>query len=151
MEESSDRRRDKPFSEEANEALVDIVSTRWEDLTRGGHRKPPPRAYRRIWVEIADVVTSESNEARTLDQCCKRWNSLLAAARKKISINQREQCRTGGGSAMFHALSGYEELAVALVGPESRSVTTRGVAEPTLDSRQVSVVSMDTSTTPEPS
>uniref|UniRef100_UPI00398E98DD uncharacterized protein cenpt isoform X3 n=1 Tax=Pristiophorus japonicus TaxID=55135 RepID=UPI00398E98DD len=33
------------------------------------------------------------------------------------------------------SLSQYEQLAVALVGLDSRSVTTRGVAEPTLESR----------------
>uniref|UniRef100_UPI00398ECAA4 myb-related transcription factor, partner of profilin-like isoform X2 n=1 Tax=Pristiophorus japonicus TaxID=55135 RepID=UPI00398ECAA4 len=136
MEGESKRRRAKPFSEEANEALVNIVSTRWEDLTRGGHGKPSPRAYRRIWAEIADVVKSASNEVRTPDQCRKRWNSLLAAARKKISINRSEQRRTGGSSATVHILNEYEELAVALVGSESHSVMTHGVAEPTLESRE---------------
>uniref|UniRef100_UPI00398EE6B4 protein capicua homolog n=1 Tax=Pristiophorus japonicus TaxID=55135 RepID=UPI00398EE6B4 len=83
MEGSLERRRAKPFSEEANEALVHIVSTRWENLTRAGHGKPPPHAYRRIWAEIANVVTSASNEARISDQRCQRWNSRLAAARVK--------------------------------------------------------------------
>uniref|UniRef100_UPI00398F1530 uncharacterized protein n=1 Tax=Pristiophorus japonicus TaxID=55135 RepID=UPI00398F1530 len=147
METSGEQRRAKLFREEANEALVNVVSTRWEDLTRGGHGKPPSRANRRIWVEIADVVT---NEARTPDQCRKRWNSLLAAARKMISMNNREQRRTGKGSAILHTLTAYEELAVALVGPESHSVTSRGVAEPTLETCQVVVESLE-STAIEPS
>uniref|UniRef100_UPI00398E514E uncharacterized protein n=1 Tax=Pristiophorus japonicus TaxID=55135 RepID=UPI00398E514E len=135
MEGESVRKRAKPFSEEANEALVNIISGRWDNLTRGGHGKPPPRAYQKIWAEIADVITSASNEVRTPDQCRKRWNSLLAAARKKISINRAEQRRMGGCSAQVQILSEYEELAVALVGPDSCSVTTHGVVESTLESR----------------
>uniref|UniRef100_UPI00398F6DEB uncharacterized protein n=1 Tax=Pristiophorus japonicus TaxID=55135 RepID=UPI00398F6DEB len=57
--------------------------------------------------------------------------------KKKISINRAEQRATGGGdSAQLQPLSEIEECAVALVGIESRSATTRGLAEPSLESRQ---------------
>uniref|UniRef100_UPI00398F6BE2 uncharacterized protein n=1 Tax=Pristiophorus japonicus TaxID=55135 RepID=UPI00398F6BE2 len=72
--------------------------------------------------------------------------------KKKISINRSEQRRMGGGSAQLQPLSEIEELAVALVGHDSRLVTTRGVAEPSLVSRQPdTVVSLQPSTPPAPS
>uniref|UniRef100_UPI00398EBCC5 uncharacterized protein n=1 Tax=Pristiophorus japonicus TaxID=55135 RepID=UPI00398EBCC5 len=57
---------------------------------------------------------------------------------------------SAGCPAMLHTLTAYKELAVALVGPESRSVISRGVAEPTLETCQVVVESVE-STTTEPS
>uniref|UniRef100_UPI00398F5002 uncharacterized protein n=1 Tax=Pristiophorus japonicus TaxID=55135 RepID=UPI00398F5002 len=54
----------------------------------------------------------------------------------KISNNHSEQRCTGGGTAQLQPLSDLEERAAALVGHESRSATTRGLAEPSYASRQ---------------
>uniref|UniRef100_UPI00398E7EAC succinate receptor 1-like n=1 Tax=Pristiophorus japonicus TaxID=55135 RepID=UPI00398E7EAC len=40
------------------------------------------RVYRKLWNEIANVISVASNEARGSDQCRKRWNSLVTSARE---------------------------------------------------------------------
>uniref|UniRef100_UPI00398F8916 uncharacterized protein n=1 Tax=Pristiophorus japonicus TaxID=55135 RepID=UPI00398F8916 len=68
-------------------------------------------------------------------------------ARRRFPSTSASNAGRAGGCAMLQSLNAYEELAVALVGPESHLVTTRNVAEPTLESRQqVLMESTDTST-----
>uniref|UniRef100_UPI00398EC94E uncharacterized protein n=1 Tax=Pristiophorus japonicus TaxID=55135 RepID=UPI00398EC94E len=95
------------------------------------------------WSE-AHLLAGRHRESRSLVVIADGWCG--GKPEKKTSINHCEQCRTGGGCVMLQSLSAYEVLAVALVGPESRSVTTRGVAESTFESRQQ--MSVESSTDP---
>uniref|UniRef100_UPI00398F69A1 tyrosine-protein kinase Src42A-like n=1 Tax=Pristiophorus japonicus TaxID=55135 RepID=UPI00398F69A1 len=116
MEGSFERRRAKPFSEEANEALVNVVSTR-------------------IWSDIADVVTSASNETRTPDQYCKRWNSLLAAARSQTARETLEaiQQQTATTNALRHALlAGHGVAPQVVVSARSDTLSTQASMEGTV-------------------
>uniref|UniRef100_UPI00398F5DD4 uncharacterized protein n=1 Tax=Pristiophorus japonicus TaxID=55135 RepID=UPI00398F5DD4 len=59
--------------------------------------KPTPKAYQKIWAEIAEVFSSATNE-------------------KKLSRNRAEQRRTGRGATSHHDLTEKEERVLALMG-----------------------------------
>uniref|UniRef100_UPI00398F866E G-protein coupled receptor family C group 6 member A-like n=1 Tax=Pristiophorus japonicus TaxID=55135 RepID=UPI00398F866E len=42
---------------------------------------PPWKVYQKIWADIAEVVSSVTNEVHDSNQCRKRWNDLVGSAR----------------------------------------------------------------------
>uniref|UniRef100_UPI00398E7AE1 uncharacterized protein n=1 Tax=Pristiophorus japonicus TaxID=55135 RepID=UPI00398E7AE1 len=123
------RRRAWRFSDEVNAALLQEVESPEGHLTRGGRGKPTPKVYQKIWTEIAEVVSSVTQEVREGNQCHKRWNDLVSSGRKKLSKNRTEQWCTGGGAPVISELTDLEERALALVGIHPRSARL-AAAEP---------------------
>uniref|UniRef100_UPI00398EC766 uncharacterized protein n=1 Tax=Pristiophorus japonicus TaxID=55135 RepID=UPI00398EC766 len=115
------RKRARKFSDEANASLLQEVELRWGDLTQGVRGKPTPKAYQKIWTEIAEVVSSATNEVREGNQCHKRRNDLVGSARKKLSTMRTVQKRTGGGPPVPSDITEMEERVLAFVGKHTRT------------------------------
>uniref|UniRef100_UPI00398E4C48 myb-related transcription factor, partner of profilin-like n=1 Tax=Pristiophorus japonicus TaxID=55135 RepID=UPI00398E4C48 len=116
------------FTDEELDALVSEVERRYRDLTRDGRGKPAPLQYKRIWREIGEAVSAAGTMGRDGDQCRKRWNDVVASARKKRAANVTKQFDAGGGPADIVEVTDIEERALALVGDLPRA-TAHGVAD----------------------
>uniref|UniRef100_UPI00398F1EC6 uncharacterized protein n=1 Tax=Pristiophorus japonicus TaxID=55135 RepID=UPI00398F1EC6 len=98
------RKRVRRFSDEANASLLQEVELRWGGLTQGGRGKLTPKAYQKIWTEIAEVVSSVTNE-------------------KKLSMMRSVQRRTGVGPPVVSDITDMKERVLTLMEKHPRTAT----------------------------
>uniref|UniRef100_UPI00398F7D00 t-SNARE domain-containing protein 1-like n=1 Tax=Pristiophorus japonicus TaxID=55135 RepID=UPI00398F7D00 len=119
------------FTDDELEACVSEVERRYRELTRDGRGKPAPPQYKHIWQVIGEAMSAVGTMLRDGDQCRKRWNDVVAAARRKRTANAPEQCGMGGGSPEVIKVTDIEERASSLVD-DHPCATTHGGADPVL-------------------
>uniref|UniRef100_UPI00398E86E4 myb-related transcription factor, partner of profilin-like n=1 Tax=Pristiophorus japonicus TaxID=55135 RepID=UPI00398E86E4 len=112
--------------------LLENITERYSDLTKGGPGKPSPKEYNRIWDEIGEAVSSTSTMVHTGERCRRRWNDPTRVARKTSAIAANQQ-PTGGGPQMQEPVTEIEIRALSLVGDSNCATIGIGADPATQD------------------
>uniref|UniRef100_UPI00398EB526 uncharacterized protein isoform X2 n=1 Tax=Pristiophorus japonicus TaxID=55135 RepID=UPI00398EB526 len=128
--ERHQRSKAKRFSDRTLETLVHGVQRRRNILFPPGGKRPSIRQRKRVWKEIAKVVTEASVIPRTPLQCRKRFHDLSRLVKVKVADNRGQQA---GGNRARVDLTDLEELVFQIMEGAGTESVENGELENSTD------------------
>ncbi|ROL47357.1 Myb/SANT-like DNA-binding domain-containing protein 4 [Anabarilius grahami] len=103
-----DKKRNKNFTRQELEVLVEEISTRKKVLLGKLDNNISMHNKRHAWERVAEAVSAVTNSARDADGVRKKWADLKSAVKNKQKV-------TGGGSPSI-ILDAFEEKILSVIG-----------------------------------